>query len=378
MKELESLKSIFKDGIFKIPDYQRGYAWSEKQLVDFWEDILNLPEKKRHYTGVLTLKKVESKVWSKWNDEVWLIKDKGYKPYHIVDGQQRMTTVVIFIQAMIEIVQGLPQNKDKKLNDIYIGSYSLKEIKETYLVISQPPNFIINTYLFGYEKDNPSFKFLKHKILKEEGGGKIEETFYTLNLENAKLFFIDNIRKVLNEQGLEQLEVLFRKVTQNLMFNKYEIGDDFDVFVAFETMNNRGKQLSNLELLKNRLIYLTTLYESDELGNEERIALRKKINDSWKGVYHQLGRNKERKLNDDDFLIAHWIMYFPYTRQKGDDYIKFLLEDMFTPKNIFKKIEIEVSSLKLAEETREDSFGDEDPEENDNDVEIELISKLQP
>jgi len=171
---------------------------------------------------------------------------------------------------------------------------------------------------------------------------------------------------------------LFRKVTQNLMFNKYEIGDDFDVFVAFETMNNRGKQLSNLELLKNRLIYLTTLYESDELGNEERIALRKKINDSWKGVYHQLGRNKERKLNDDDFLIAHWIMYFPYTRQKGDDYIKFLLEDMFTPKNIFKKIEIEVSSLKLAEETREDSFGDEDPEENDNDVEIELISKLQP
>ena len=44
------------------------------------------------------------------------------------------------------------------------------------------------------------------------------------------------------------------------MFNVYEISDDFDVFVAFETMNNGGKRLSNLELLKNRLIYLTTLY----------------------------------------------------------------------------------------------------------------------
>lgn len=42
------------------------------------------------------------------------------------------------------------------------------------------------------------------------------------------------------------------------MFNLHEIEDDFDVFVAFETMNNRGKKLSNLELLKNRLIYLTT------------------------------------------------------------------------------------------------------------------------
>ena len=41
------------------------------------------------------------------------------------------------------------------------------------------------------------------------------------------------------------------------MFNIHEIADDYDVFVAFETMNNRGKKLTNLELLKNRLIYLT-------------------------------------------------------------------------------------------------------------------------
>ncbi|MBS3948990.1 MAG: hypothetical protein KGZ57_11975 [Dethiobacter sp.] len=33
----------------------------------------------------------------------------------------------------------------------------------------------------------------------------------------------------------------------------HEIEDDYDVFVAFETMNNRGKKLTNLELLKNRL-----------------------------------------------------------------------------------------------------------------------------
>ena len=58
MNELQSLKNIFKDGIFKIPDYQRGYAWTERQLKDFWEDVVNLPINRFHYTGLLSLKKV--------------------------------------------------------------------------------------------------------------------------------------------------------------------------------------------------------------------------------------------------------------------------------------------------------------------------------
>ncbi|MDQ1002698.1 uncharacterized protein with ParB-like and HNH nuclease domain [Neobacillus niacini] len=114
---------------------------------------------------------------------------------------------------------------------------------------------------------------------------------------------------------------MFKKVTQNLMFNLHEIHDDFDVFVAFETMNNRGKKLSNLELLKNRLIYLTTLYDDGELKADDQKVLREKINDAWKEVFYQLGRNKQKPLSDDDFLTAHWIMYFQYTRQKGDDYM---------------------------------------------------------
>lgn len=47
------------------------------------------------------------------------------------------------------------------------------------------------------------------------------------------------------------------------MFNVYQINDSFDIFVAFEIINNRGKPLSSLELLKNRLIYL-----SAKLGDE--------------------------------------------------------------------------------------------------------------
>ena len=379
MNELQSLKDIFKDRLFKIPDYQRGYAWTKRHLKDFWEDTVNLPIERFHYTGMLSLKKVDRTVWQNWNDDGWLIEDRGYKPFHVVDGQQRLTTFVIFIQAITELIKSLPENKDKKDEEIYLGSFSLKSIKEEYLVVQRPPQFIIKTYKFSYEVDNPSFQFLKYRIFKEPNSGTIQETFYTLNLENAKNFFTENLNNFYQEFGIKEIETLFKKLTQNLMFNVYEISDDFDVFVAFETMNNRGKKLSNLELLKNRLIYLTTLYEEDELKTDERNSLRTKINDSWKEIYYQLGRNKKNPLNDDDFLVAHWIMYFQYTRQKGDDYIKFLLEQQFTPQNIYAKTEIKVSSIQEFEEVIE-SEETEQEEDDVNGIEEEIImrSKLSP
>lgn len=380
MQELESLQNIFKDRIFKIPDYQRGYAWTKRQLKDFWEDVVNLPPDRFHYTGLLSLKKLERQNWSAWNDEKWLIEDRGYKPFHVVDGQQRLTTFVIFIQAISELLRELPENLEKKEEEIYLGSFSLKAIKESYLVIEKPPQFIIKTYKFGYETDNPSFKFLKHRVFLEPNSGSIQETFYTLNLENSKKFFKENLAEFYNGYGLTEVELLFKKLTQNLMFNVYEISDDFDVFVAFETMNNRGKKLSNLELLKNRLIYLTTLYEEDELKPDERTSLRERINDAWKEVYYQLGRNKRYPLNDDDFLIAHWIMYFQYTREKGDDYIRFLLEQKFTPQNIYAKTEVRVTSIQEFEEIKEDDEIDqEDVEMNGNGEEKTVLrSKLTP
>jgi len=379
MNELESLKNIFKDRIFKIPDYQRGYAWTTRQLKDFWEDVVSLPLDRFHYTGVLSLKKIDRHIWRNWNDERWLLEDRGYKAFHIVDGQQRLTTFVILIQSIFELLKNIPENKDKKDEDIYLGTFSLKAIKEEYLVVQKPPQFIINTYKFSYEVDNPSFEFLKYRIFNEPDSGTIQETFYTLNLENAKNFFIENLMNHYEKYGITDIEALFKKITQNLMFNVYEIGDDFDVFVAFETMNNRGKKLSSLELLKNRLIYLITLYDENELSYDEKSSLRQKVNESWKEVYYQLGRNKQNPLNDDDFLVAHWIIYFQYTREKGDDYIRFLLEEKFTPQNIYTKVEIKLDSIKKIEEIRESEEIEQEVDVNDNKEKVFLLqSKLSP
>ena len=57
-KQLFSFDDIFTKCIYRIPDYQRGYAWGLSQLKDFWEDIVSLPDKVNHYTGLLSLERV--------------------------------------------------------------------------------------------------------------------------------------------------------------------------------------------------------------------------------------------------------------------------------------------------------------------------------
>ena len=327
MEEPKSLDSLFKGKIFRIPDYQRGYAWRREQLKDFWEDLVNLSDERSHYTGVLTLKQISDHEIARNAKEFWLVDDHSYHVYHIVDGQQRLTTVIIFLQAFVDYTIALPENKEKTAESIYItDSMSLADLESRYLFRTKPTGDQYRTYFFGYENDNPSYNYLKFHILGEGGGGFIDETFYTLNLNIAKTYFTGQLRELHKKEGIEGLQDIYKKLTKRFLFNEYVIKDEFDVFVAFETMNNRGKKLSDLELLKNRLIYLTTLYNDDELDHAERKSLRETINDAWKEVYRQLGRNKLRPLNDDDFLWAHWIIYYKYSRKTGQDYIRFLLE----------------------------------------------------
>lgn len=318
---LKTIAGIFEENIFRIPDYQRGYSWTEKQIIDFWEDLENLSDNQTHYTGVLTLEKVEKEIYSFWKDDLWLIEGKGYKPFYIVDGQQRLTTIIILIQVISE-----------KLKESEELNYTSKEeiFKKYIFQTKEKGEGISKTFMFGYEKDNPSYEFLKTKIFNVPSSANQDiETLYTANLEFAKNFFIKKIK----ELSLKDIEILFKKVTQFLKFNVYEIEEDLDVFMAFETMNNRGKKLSNLELMKNRLIYLSTLFKSEQ---HEKDALRKNINEAWKTIYEYLGKNKTNPLDDDEFLKNHWIMYFKYSRETASDYITFLLEKQFTAKNLLQ------------------------------------------
>lgn len=352
------LERLFKEKIFRVPDYQRGYAWQREQLRAFWEDLANLKGERSHYTGVLTLTEVHSSSVEKNSKEYWLVDDHSYRLYHVVDGQQRLTTFVIFIQAIVDFFRSLPEHQGKSAEKIYVtDSLRLSDLEERYLFKTNPKGGF-RTYKFGYTEDNPSQEYLRHRILGERGGKEVQETFYTLNLGNAKKYFSEQIAELYGLKGSDGLADLFKRLTKRLLFNEYAIDKEFDVFVAFETMNNRGKKLSDLELLKNRLIYLTTLYGDGQLDEAGQKALRDDINAAWKEVYFQLGRNKARPLNDDDFLRAHWISYFKYSRDTGRDYARFLLDEHFTPLNVHELVERDVS-LESVEEQRSESDADD-------------------
>lgn len=374
--ELQSLSVLFQNRLFRIPDYQRGYAWTETQFVDFWEDLMNLHEDKDHYTGLLSLKLINRNDVKTWHGDEWLL-DNGYKPFYIVDGQQRLTTFSILIYEIVSLIGRLPDNQDKLDENIFLGFESLEEIKTKYIVRKRRPQNIVTTYLFGYETDNPSADYLRHKIFDEPFGGTIIETYYTRNLKLVKSFFAKELCAVFENDGIQGILSLYRKLTLHLKFNLHEIEDDYDVFVAFETMNNRGKKLTNLELLKNRLIYLTTLFDDKQLDTTDKEHLRKNINDAWKEVYSQLGRNKDEPLPDDDFLRAHWITKFRYSRKGGDDYIRFLL-GKFSAKNVFEK-------HTPSQETEPDEVlsnyeynGDDEVADIESEPETSLVSKLAP
>lgn len=330
MNDLLSLQKLFNETIFRIPDYQRGYSWSNQQLEEFWSDLTSLLPFQEHYTGMISLKKLEPNSIinsvDKWNEEKWLV-NSGFTVYEIVDGQQRLTTLIILINEIVSYC------KEKNIEEL--NSTLLSEIVDKYLYKTKPNN-IIRTYKFGYEEDNPSYQYFRHVILGEPNNGTIEETFYTLNLYNAKKFFKNRIENYVEQYGIQKLEEIYRKITLQLKFNLYDIKDDFNVYVAFETMNNRGKRLSYLELLKNRLIYLSTLFDNPE---DEKKQVRADINDTWREIYGYLGKNKNYPLSDDEFLQNHWMIYFGYQTRKiqGNQtipYYTYLLNKYFIQQNI--------------------------------------------
>jgi hypothetical protein len=320
MHDLETLAEIFNNRIFRIPDYQRGYAWGAEQLGQFWEDLENLDLGRvgYHYTGVLTLEPISEgdvKSSEKWQEDSWIL-ERGYKPFYVIDGQQRLTTIIILVKVILDRF-----NENETIN-----FYEKKDIQKKILY-EEVGDY--RSFIFGYEKDSPSEAYFRAEILDQSPrtDGSLRETLYTANLKNARVFF----EKKTESLAKKELEALLRKILNALKFHAYEVDDEFDVFLRFETINNRGKTLSELELLKNRLIYLTTLLPDTQSG---KVGLRAYINDVWKTVYEYLGKNKDNPLNDGDFLQNHWLMHFRHDEPSPQGCLHFLLNQYFVAKNV--------------------------------------------
>ena len=112
---------------------------------------------------------------------------------------------------------------------------------------------------------------------------------------------------------------------------------------------------------------------SAEISVTKSTTLGRRFTSSW-------GANKSRPLNDDDFLRAHWMMYFKFSRQTGRDYIKFLLEEQFKPQRVHHKI-VQSVELEEAEEQTSDADLEADDENGLDEVDSSVpmrVAELRP
>ncbi len=274
--ELLDLDGVIEKGVFEIPDYQRGYAWQMRQLKDFWNDLEHVSklENKFHYMHSLTLREIEN--------------DFGDSAFEIIDGQQRLATSLILLGLLAKITQ----HKDPKYSLINLEpilSYKYYGLSEAFRAIAEE------------EKDLEKF----------------QTSFYAKNLIDAYAFFKEKI----SNTPIETLEKMLDTLTKKMLFSVVELNDNrIDPFSSFETINNRGKDLSTLELFKNRLHFIAhRICDGKKLEK-----LQKEINDTYAIIYYDLMQFKDAHL---DSFLKYFVAY--YYGENGSKFKERLLEMEF-------------------------------------------------
>lgn len=347
-----NLQALLDNKTFRIPDYQRGFSWEEKHFDALWSDLINLQKGKLkfHYTGMITVELIPEWKWKKWEGDAYFFEQKITTPYFVVDGQQRLTSIIILIHELIEAFFA------RNIQDLKLGGMVKEACLDRY-ILRKDKYGNGDSFVFGYDTDNPSDTHFKTKILGYDAYKELnpEETAYTKNLSKAKSFFQDRIAVYLEKNGFDELEAFYKLLLKNVRFDFKILDEDLDIFMVFETMNTRGKKLSLLENLKNRLIYLATLFyhiDDENASSKTNNVLRDIIVLGWKNIYRELGKNKRLMDSDDTLLRNHWIMYAGYDRRRPKFYEEDIFEKKFTVSGIVD------NTLKIEERLKKENIED--------------------
>ncbi|GAA8617424.1 hypothetical protein HpDR69_12710 [Helicobacter pylori] len=182
-----------------------------------------------------------------------------------------MATSLILLGLLAKITQ----NKDPKYDSMNLEpvlSYKYYGLNEAFGAI------------MGEEKDLEKF----------------QTSFYAKNLIDACAFFKEKI----SDTPVGTLEKMFDVLTKKMLFSVAELNDNrIDPFSSFETINNRGKDLSTLELFKNRLHFV-----AHKICNGQKLeTLQQEINDTYTRIYHDLRQFKDDHLEG---FLKHFVAYY--------------------------------------------------------------------
>ncbi|MDO9206555.1 DUF262 domain-containing protein [Methylotenera sp.] len=294
----KTLKTLFAESLFQIPDYQRGYAWEKDQLIDFIQDIDALVEDKKvtsHYTGTVV-------VYRGSNAKTLDYERIEVKVVDVVDGQQRLTTSCLYLSVIIRAL--IKKGELEYQRDISDFLYSGPICKLT-----------LNNDTGGIFYD----------LLKNGRPNTVAKSSHEKRLIDAYNRFqahIDNQLARPGVDGIAYLKELYKAITTKLHFTYYTIEEECEIGMTFELMNSRGKDLSILELLKNYLMH----WISRNADINDRSSLTAIINKNWKDTYTNIGSCTG---DEDQCLRIAWTLYCThspanwvgYKGFKGDDYI---------------------------------------------------------
>ena len=264
---LTSLNDFLRsDRLFEIPIYQRGYAWEEENLRDLWDDLAYLEfepdqraghdDERKHYFGTVLLKKAHRKTRADL---------RTFEHFEVIDGQQRLTTTIILLRELISQFKDLGDDG---------ASAQASRLEEDYIVYQDNYKLTIG---------NEDKSFFHDSILAGQSAADPQTRAQT-RLRHAQTFFREQFRQR-REKGPDQYReflIAFKGWMDRLEIMLYVVPSNAEAVRMFETVNDRGRPLTNLEKTKSILMYASYLVVDDPTALDTLLS---KLNDHFSEIY---------------------------------------------------------------------------------------------
>jgi uncharacterized protein with ParB-like and HNH nuclease domain len=273
-KSLGNLLS--NDNRYSVPAYQRGYCWDRTEVEQFWEDLLQSIKEKRpfYFFGQIALKKLQSK-----------------REYEIIDGQQRLATVTILVSLIREHFDQLASKRAELIHDQYIAKRDIHTLKnEPKLTLNKEDKDFFDRYVISF--DNYAGK---EEAFKKEAKPPISNRL----LFNSRTILKGKLAAYVGSADQEKrLLALSDALMDRFLVMETLVDDEADAFTIFETLNERGLDLTIADLLKNFLFSKAGKNLADVQRHWDNIVLH--VSDS--------------KISE--FLRHYWLSSHGVVRQK--------------------------------------------------------------
>ncbi|MFE5602548.1 DUF262 domain-containing protein [Streptomyces coelicoflavus] len=229
---LVGIGEVLRNNRLVVPQFQRSYCWKvDQEVLDYWTDLkraISAGAKEEYFFGTIVV-----------------TQDGAGSRKQIIDGQQRLVTSSLLIAAIRDELRALEGALVKPEDSQAVGISSTFLASKAWNDKSAEPHLKLN------ESDNPDYNGIATGSTLPEKAARSDS-----DIVKAYRFFCDEISKFTSQYGKDAANVLEKWVTyiqHRAQLAVVEAPTEADAYVIFETLNNRGADLTTADLLKNHL-----------------------------------------------------------------------------------------------------------------------------